>query len=103
MEVEMLVRDIVQGRAAKGLRDGEAEILARLPTSLRRDREPARIGMLKRLAATRSFALGQRAGALRTAQARSGRSADEASPSFPAASTAVAVRLWSPSARVEVV
>lgn len=69
----MSVREMIQSRLASSLGEGAAEPLARLPPSLQRDRQPARIGMLKRLAASRTFALGQRAGALRTAQARSGR------------------------------
>lgn len=73
LEVEMSVREMIQSRLATSLREGAAEPLARLPPSLRGDRQPARIGMLKRLAASRTFSLGQRAGALRTAQARSGR------------------------------
>lgn len=69
----MSVREMIQSRLATSLREDPAEPSARLPQSLRGDRQPARIGMLKRLAASRTFALGQRAGALRTAQARSGR------------------------------
>lgn len=73
LEVEMSVREMIQSRLAAGLREDTADPLARLPSSLRADGQPARIGMLKRLAASRTFALGQRAGALRTAQAKSGR------------------------------
>lgn len=69
----MSVREMVESRLAASIRDGEAAPLVRLPLSLRGDKQPARIGMLKRLAASRTFALGQRAGALRTAQVRSGR------------------------------
>ncbi|PZQ57247.1 MAG: type VI secretion protein [Phenylobacterium zucineum] len=69
----MSVREMIQSRLATSLREGPAEPMARLPQSLRGDSQPARVGMLKRLAASRTFALGQRAGALRTAQARSGR------------------------------
>lgn len=46
---------------------------AGLPASLKSDRTRVRIGMLQRLAASRLFAIGDRAGVLRSAQARSGR------------------------------
>lgn len=69
----MSVREMIQLRLATSPGKGADEPLARLPPSLRGDRQPARIGMFKRLAASRTFALGQRAGALRSAQVRSGR------------------------------
>lgn len=50
-----------------------ASTLARLPRSLRRDDRCTRTGMLRRLAASRHFALGDRAGVLSSAQGRSGR------------------------------
>jgi type IV secretory pathway VirD2 relaxase len=47
--------------------------LAHLPTRLKADRFPVRTAVLQRLAASRLFALGDRAGVLGTAQRRSGR------------------------------
>ncbi|WP_292117429.1 DUF3363 domain-containing protein [Brevundimonas sp.] len=45
----------------------------RLPLRLKIERDPVRMGMMKRLASSRMFALGDRTGVLRAAQNRSGR------------------------------
>lgn len=69
----MLVREALQARlpAAEA---GENRVgHARLPRSLKSDQNPVRIAMLQRLAASRLFAYGDRAGVLRSAQGRSGR------------------------------
>lgn len=69
----MLVRDrITEQLAARG--EGDAEgATGRLPFTLKRDSANVRIGMFRRLAASRSFAFGNRSGVLRAAQQRSGR------------------------------
>lgn len=54
------------------IQDSPSEI-ARLPHHLRRDAGGVRLGMMQRLYASRAFALGDRAGVLRSAQRRSGR------------------------------
>ena len=69
----MLVRDAIQDRMPGGEAADPAVLNLRLPRSLKRDRIPVRNGMLKRLASSRNFALGDRAGVLRAAQNRSGR------------------------------
>jgi type IV secretory pathway VirD2 relaxase len=51
----------------------ERTAYARLPFSLKRDASGVRTGMLQRLSTSRMFAYGDRAGVLRTAQKRSGR------------------------------
>lgn len=68
----MLVRDAVQDRMSGGKIADQTGLGVRLPLSLKRDRIPVRNGMLMRLASSRSFALGDRAGVLRAAQNRSG-------------------------------
>lgn len=47
--------------------------LPRLPASVKRETGGVRVGLLRRLAGSRAFALGDRAGVLRAAGARSGR------------------------------
>lgn len=69
----MLVRNAIQARMPGGEVADPAVLNLRLPRSLKRDRIPVRNGMLKRLASSRNFALGDRAGVLRAAQNRSGR------------------------------
>ena len=69
----MLVRSAIDGRIATA---GPAEPQTgrvTLPTSLKRDPVSSRIALLQRLSAGRIYALGQRSGTLRRAQARSGR------------------------------
>ncbi|MEH6665817.1 MAG: type VI secretion protein, partial [Brevundimonas sp.] len=67
----MLVRDAVELRLSGP--DREEGAGARLPLRLKTDPSPVRTGMMKRLAASRLFALGDRSGVLRAAQNRSGR------------------------------
>lgn len=69
----MLVRNAIQARMPGGEVADPAVLNLRLPRSLKRDRIPVRNGMLRRLASSRNFALGDRAGVLRAAQNRSGR------------------------------
>ncbi|WP_068879269.1 DUF3363 domain-containing protein [Phenylobacterium sp. CCH12-B4] len=69
----MLTRDGIQARLEVAKGGPAPRRLARLPTRLKADQAPARTAILQRLAATRLFASGDRAGVLRSAQARSGR------------------------------
>lgn len=69
----MLIREAIQQRMSGGP-SADADVPhVRLPLSLKADRVPVRTGLMKRLASSRSFTLGDRAGVLRTAQSRSGR------------------------------
>ncbi len=69
----MLARDAIEVRLSKSPDEAPRGRIGRLPTRLKADRFPVRTAMLQRLAASRFFAFGDRAGVLRTAQARSGR------------------------------
>lgn len=69
----MLVREAIQARLSSPSDMPRVRRFARLPTRLKSDQGLARTVMLQRLAASRLFALGDRAGVLRTAQRRSGR------------------------------
>ncbi len=69
----MLVREALQARLSAPTGSEDRAGRARLPTSLRTDRTPVRTVLLQGLAASRLFALGDRAGVLRSAQKRSGR------------------------------
>jgi type IV secretory pathway VirD2 relaxase len=69
----MLVRDAIQVRMSEPWRVEDEAGRAQLPKSLKRDRISVRTALLQRLGASRLFARGDRAGVLRTAQARSGR------------------------------
>jgi type IV secretory pathway VirD2 relaxase len=69
----MLVREALKTRLSSKVAVEAPAGRARLPRSLKADQASARIVILQRLAATRLFALGDRAGVLRTAQKRSGR------------------------------
>jgi type IV secretory pathway VirD2 relaxase len=66
----MLVRDAVQSRLPS-VHDHAGR--AGLPNKLKPDPSHVRLSVLRRLSASRLFAIGDRAGVLRTAQARSGR------------------------------
>lgn len=66
----MDVRGRIEGRIAASAEDGP---FARLPLRLKSDPPLVRTGLLRRLAASRHFALGDRAGCLRAAARRSGR------------------------------
>lgn len=69
----MSVRSGIQARLEeRGENDGKAGRVS-LPTTLKSDRINVRTAMFQRLAASRLFAYGDRAGVLRTAQKRSGR------------------------------
>lgn len=70
----MLVRHSIQARLGEPQSADERSVRGRLPSSLKSDRTAVRIAMLQRLAASRLFATGDRAGVLRSAQKRSGRS-----------------------------
>lgn len=69
----MLVREAIEARLAEPELNEERGVRVRLPTSLQSDRTGVRTAMLRRLATSRLFAIGDRAGVLRTAQKRSGR------------------------------
>lgn len=69
----MLVREAIQVRLSEPGGEEDKAGRARLPSSLKRDRMSVRTALFQRLAASRLFAQGDRAGVLRTAQARSGR------------------------------
>ena len=69
----MLVRQAIQARLSDAEPGEDRTGNVRLPRSLKADRTRVRTLMLQRLAASRLFAIGDRAGVLRTAQKRSGR------------------------------
>ena len=69
----MLIRDAIQSRVSAAAGQDPDAIRLGLPLRLKTERMNVRNGMLKRLAASRTFALGDRAGVLRAAQNRSGR------------------------------
>ncbi|WP_141258364.1 DUF3363 domain-containing protein, partial [Brevundimonas diminuta] len=66
----MLIRAAIEERLAPADPDG---LRLALPRSLKADGAGARVGLLQRLASSRTFALGDRAGVLRAARNRSGR------------------------------
>jgi type IV secretory pathway VirD2 relaxase len=66
----MLVRDAVQSRLPSAHDEAGR---AGLPDKLKPDSSHVRLSVLRRLSASRLFAIGDRAGVLRAAQARSGR------------------------------
>ena len=69
----MLIREAIQSRIAAGHEHGPEDIRVHLPLALKTERMTVRNGMMKRLASSRAFALGDRSGVLRAAQNRSGR------------------------------
>lgn len=69
----MLTRDAIHARLSGLKVDDATKHIARLTHRLKSDRMPARIGMMQRLAVSRQFAYGDRAGVLSAAQRRSGR------------------------------
>jgi type IV secretory pathway VirD2 relaxase len=69
----MLMREAIHARLGEPQSDGERSIRVRLPTSLKSERTGVRTQLLQRLAASRLFAIGDRAGVLKSAQKRSGR------------------------------
>ena len=69
----MLIRDAIEGRvSARSERTVDA-VHVGLPLSLKTERMDVKSGMLKRLASSRAFTLGNRSGVLKAAQNRSGR------------------------------
>ena len=73
MELSMLVRDRFEALLARGPAPDADALRVQLPGRLKRDQCDVRTAMFIRLAASRNFALGDRAGALLAAQNRSGR------------------------------
>ncbi|MBU1540796.1 MAG: DUF3363 domain-containing protein, partial [Alphaproteobacteria bacterium] len=69
----MLIREAIQSRLSAGAGQDPEAVQVRLPMSLKPDRVNVRTGLLRRLASSRAFALGDRSGVLRAAQGRSGR------------------------------
>lgn len=69
----MLIREAIQSRLSAGGGQEPEAVQVRLPLSLKPDRVNVRAGLMRRLASSRAFALGDRSGVLRAAQRRSGR------------------------------
>lgn len=69
----MSVSSAIQARLAGHPAEDAERPLGRLPLSLKQDPATVRTGMMRRLSASRLFALGDRSGVLRAAQSRSGR------------------------------
>ena len=69
----VLIRDAIQARLSPTSGEPASKAIARLPRRLKSDPMAARTAMLQRLAASRLFAYGDRAGVLSAAQRRSGR------------------------------
>lgn len=69
----MLIRDEIDGRVSTGSGRGADAVRVALPLSLKTERMNVKNGMLKRLASSKAFALGNRSGVLKAAQNRSGR------------------------------
>ena len=69
----MLVREAMEDRLPSTAAGEPRTVEVRLPLRLKIERDPVRMGMMKRLASSRIFALGDRTGVLRAAQNRSGR------------------------------
>jgi hypothetical protein len=68
----MLVRDAMATRMSAGGGGASEAGEASLPLRLKTERMNVRNGLMKRLASSRAFALGDRSGVLRAAQNRSG-------------------------------
>lgn len=69
----MLLREAIGSRLSTGSCEGRGDLQVALPLRLRTERMNVRNGMLKRLASSRAFALGDWSGVLKAAQNRSGR------------------------------
>ncbi|WAC61334.1 DUF3363 domain-containing protein [Brevundimonas sp. SL130] len=69
----MLVGDRIAARVEPDPALAEATLAVRLPLSMKPDKVGVRVGLMRRLASSRTFALGDRSGVLRAAQKRSGR------------------------------
>lgn len=70
----MRVSDRIAARVEPAPALAETTVEVRLPLSMKPDKVGVRVGMMRRLASSRTFALGDRSGVLRAAQSRSGRS-----------------------------
>lgn len=70
----MRVGDRIAARVEPAPALAEHTLDVRLPLSMKPDKVGVRVGMMRRLASSRMFALGDRSGVLCTAQSRSGRS-----------------------------
>ena len=69
----MLIREAIEDRVAAGAGGRVDAVNVGLPLRLKTERMTVKNGMMKRLASSRAFALGDRSGVLRAAQNRSGR------------------------------
>ena len=69
----MLIREAIQSRLSAGGGQEPEAVQVRLPLALKPDWLNVRTGLMRRLASSRAFALGDRSGVLRAAQGRSGR------------------------------
>ncbi|HAC00221.1 MAG TPA: type VI secretion protein [Brevundimonas sp.] len=69
----MTVQQAIQSRLLTRSATDPSEVAVRLPLKLKVERDPVRLKMMRRLASSRIFALGNRSGVLRAAQNRSGR------------------------------
>lgn len=69
----MTVRTDIEARLTEVDKDAVSTLRVRLPTRLKSDKTSVRVAMFQRLAASRLFAYGDRAGCLRAAQNRSSR------------------------------
>lgn len=70
----MRVSDRIAARVEPASALAEQTLDVRLPLSMKPDKVGVRVGIMRRLASSRMFTLGDRSGVLRTAQSRSGRS-----------------------------
>ncbi|MDZ4317598.1 MULTISPECIES: DUF3363 domain-containing protein [Brevundimonas] len=69
----MLIREAIEDRVSAGAGGRVDAVNVGLPLRLKTERMNVKNGMMKRLASSRAFALGDRSGVLRAAQNRSGR------------------------------
>lgn len=69
----MTVQQAIQSRLLTRSATDPSEVAVRLPLKLKVEFDPVRLKMMRRLASSRMFALGNRSGVLRAAQNRSGR------------------------------
>lgn len=69
----MLIREAIEGRLSTESGTEQGTVQGALPLRLKTERMNVKNGMLKRLASSRAFALGDRSGVLKAAQNRSGR------------------------------
>lgn len=69
----MTVQQAIHARLLTPGAADPSEAAVRLPLKLKVDRDPVRLKMMRRLASSRIFTLGNRSGVLRAAQTRSGR------------------------------